>query len=53
MNIFRKEVKVEDVKLSNYQPKEDTILLYLWEQALAERTPVYFAAIPSLHTRAT
>ena len=47
MSLFREEkVKIEDLELSEYQPQKDEILIYLWEQALAGRTPVYFAAIP-------
>ena len=47
MYIFHTEkVKVEDINLFDYQPKKDDILIYLWEQALAGKTPVYFAAIP-------
>jgi len=47
MNLFReKRIKVDDIKISDLQPIKDEILLYLWEQALAGKTPVFFAAIP-------
>ena len=46
MPLFRKKLKVEDLKLSDFQPKKDDVLMYLLEQVLAGKIPVYFAAIP-------
>lgn len=47
MSLFRKEnIDIDKISSAGFQPQQDRVLIYLWEQAIKGRIPAYLAQVP-------